>query len=265
MNNRADYRAIFRSENPKNLRNILRGIPHPAKAGKIHSRLDIQAAKIPGTTRRPSMMDKPPEKSTPPATFYRRTGKRLLDIFLSILALIVLFPFFLIMAIAIRLETPGPIFYFQDRLGLGGKIFSAVKFRTMTHAPRVPDHEILPADPAVTRVGAFLRRYKLDELTQLANVLKGEMSVVGPRPALPRQLAEYDETGRKRLLVKPGLSGLAQVNGNIYLTWPERWQFDARYVENCSLGLDLWIIGRTIAVMIVGEEKFLRTPTDKKV
>jgi lipopolysaccharide/colanic/teichoic acid biosynthesis glycosyltransferase len=163
------------------------------------------------------------------------------------------------------LETPGPIFYVQDRLGLRGKIFRAVKFRTMTHAARVPDHEILPSDPEVTRVGAFLRRYKLDELSQLVNVLTGEMSVIGPRPALPRQLAEYDETGRKRLLVKPGLSGLAQVNGNIYLTWPERWQFDARYVENYSLGLDLWIIWRTIAVMTLGEDKFIQSPTDKKV
>jgi undecaprenyl phosphate N,N'-diacetylbacillosamine 1-phosphate transferase len=206
-----------------------------------------------------------PEVALSPTNFYRRIGKRLLDIFLSILALVVLFPFFLIMAIAIRWETPGPIFYVQDRLGLRGKIFRAVKFRTMTHATRVPDHEILPSDPEVTRVGAFLRRYKLDELSQLVNVLTGEMSVIGPRPALPRQLAEYDETGRKRLLVKPGLSGLAQVNGNIYLTWPERWQFDARYVENCSLGLDLWIIWRTIAVMILGEDKFLQSPTDKKV
>jgi undecaprenyl phosphate N,N'-diacetylbacillosamine 1-phosphate transferase len=201
----------------------------------------------------------------PPAGFYRRYGKRLLDIILSILALVVLFPFFLLMAVAIRIETPGPIFYVQDRLGRFGKIFHAIKFRTMTHAERVPDHEVLPADPDVTRVGAFLRRYKLDELIQLVNVLKGEMSVVGPRPALPRQLAEYDENGRKRLLVKPGLSGLAQINGNIYLSWPQRWQYDARYVENCSLSLDLWIIWRTIAVMTLGEEKFLHSPSDTKV
>jgi lipopolysaccharide/colanic/teichoic acid biosynthesis glycosyltransferase len=205
------------------------------------------------------------EVASPPAGFYRHFGKRLLDIILSILATVVLFPFFLIIAIAIRLETPGPIFYVQDRLGLRGKIFHAIKFRTMTHAERIPDHEILSNDPDVTRVGAFLRRYKLDELIQLVNVLKGEMSVVGPRPALPRQLSEYDENGRKRLLVKPGLSGLAQINGNIYLSWPERWQYDARYVDNCSLALDLWIIWRTIAVMTFGEEKFLHSPTGKKV
>jgi len=204
------------------------------------------------------------EVAAPPAGFYRRYGKRLLDIFLSILALIVLLPFFLLIAIAIRLETPGPVFYVQERLGRYGKIFPAIKFRTMTHAERIPDHEVLSNDPDVTRVGAFLRRYKLDELIQLVNVLKGEMSVVGPRPALPRQLAEYDGNGRRRLLVKPGLSGLAQIPGNIYLSWPERWQYDARYVENCSLALDLWIIWRTIAVMILGEEKFLQSPTDKK-
>jgi len=204
------------------------------------------------------------ESAPLPATFYRRFGKRLLDIVLSILALIVLFPFFLIMAIAVRLESPGPILYFQDRLGLRGKIFPAIKFRTMTHAQRTPDHEILPDDPEVTRVGAFLRRYKLDELAQLINVLKGEMSVIGPRPALPRQLEEYDAAGRRRLLVKPGLSGLAQIHGNIYLTWPQRWQWDARYVDACSLGLDLWIIWRTIAVMFVGEDKFLQTPDSKK-
>jgi undecaprenyl phosphate N,N'-diacetylbacillosamine 1-phosphate transferase len=204
------------------------------------------------------------ESSSHPAGFYRHYGKRLLDIVLSILALVVLSPFFMLIAIAIRLETPGPVLYLQDRLGLHGKIFSAIKFRTMTHASRVPDHEILPDDPEVTRVGAFLRRYKLDELIQVVNVLKGDMSVIGPRPALPRQLAEYDEIGRRRLLVKPGLSGLAQVNGNIYLSWPERWQYDARYVETCSLGLDLWIIWRTIAVMILGEEKFLKSPAGKK-
>jgi len=199
-----------------------------------------------------------------PRGFYRRYGKRLLDLLLSILALIVLAPFFLIMALAIRLESRGPILYVQDRLGMHGKIFRAFKFRTMTHAPRTPDHEIHPGDPELTRVGAFLRRYKLDELAQVFNVLAGQMSWVGPRPALPRQLAEYNANGRKRLLAKPGMSGLAQVHGNIYLSWPERWVYDARYVDECSLRLDLWIIWRTIAVMIVGEEKFHRAPKDQK-
>jgi undecaprenyl phosphate N,N'-diacetylbacillosamine 1-phosphate transferase len=199
-----------------------------------------------------------------PRMLYRRYGKRLLDLFLSILALVVLTPFFLLIALAIRLESPGPIFYIQDRLGMHGKIFRAYKFRTMTHIPRTPDREIHPGDPELTRVGAWLRRFKIDELVQVINVLRGEMSWVGPRPALPRQLGEYDETGRQRLLVKPGMSGLAQVHGNIYLSWPERWKYDARYVEECSLRLDLWIIWRTIAVMFIGEEKFLKQPEGKK-
>jgi undecaprenyl phosphate N,N'-diacetylbacillosamine 1-phosphate transferase len=196
--------------------------------------------------------------------FYRRCGKRWLDVVLSILAIIVLLPFFLIIAVLIRLDSPGPVLFFQERLGFNGKIFRIPKFRTMTDQTRTPDREIHPCDPELTRVGAFLRRYKIDELVQIFNVLLGQMSVVGPRPALPRQLAEYDENGRKRLMVKPGLSGLAQVHGNIYLSWPERWKWDARYVDECSLGLDLWIIGRTIAVQIRGEEKFLEIPENRK-
>jgi undecaprenyl phosphate N,N'-diacetylbacillosamine 1-phosphate transferase len=200
-----------------------------------------------------------------PRGFYRRIGKRLLDILLATLSIVVFLPFFLFVAAAIRLESPGPILYMQERLGWKGKVFKAYKFRTMTDVPRVPDHEVMPDDPALTRVGAFLRRFKIDELAQLVNVLRGEMSVIGPRPALPRQLAEYDDNGRKRLLVRPGLSGLAQIHGNIYLTWPERWVYDARYVDECSLGLDLWIIWRTIAVAIRGEEKYLVRPDGNKV
>jgi undecaprenyl phosphate N,N'-diacetylbacillosamine 1-phosphate transferase len=204
------------------------------------------------------------EEPLPPRGFYRRFGKRLMDVFLSILSIAAFLPLFLIMAVIIRLDSPGPVFYVQDRLGYRGKIFKALKFRTMTNVPRTADHEVLPDDPELTRPGAFIRRFKLDELAQLYNVLRGEMSVIGPRPALPRQLAEYDAVGRKRLHVRPGLSGLAQIHGNIYLSWPERWVYDARYVAECSLGLDLWIIWRTIAVAIRGEEKFLVHPAGKK-
>jgi undecaprenyl phosphate N,N'-diacetylbacillosamine 1-phosphate transferase len=205
------------------------------------------------------------DRTPSPRGFYRRIGKRLLDIFLSTLSIVVFLPFFLVVAAAILLESRGPVLYVQERLGWKGKVFQAYKFRTMTDVPRVPDHEVMPDDPALTRVGAFLRRFKIDELAQLVNVLRGEMSVIGPRPALPRQLTEYDDNGRKRLLVRPGLSGLAQIHGNIYLTWPERWVYDARYVDECSLGLDLWIIWRTIAVAIRGEEQFLVRPDGKKV
>lgn len=202
--------------------------------------------------------------SQPPSGFYTRRGKRALDILLTILALVVLSPFLLLFAVLIRLDSPGPILFRQERLGLGGKTFFAWKFRTMTDQPRVPDREILPADPEVTRVGKFLRRFKIDEWPQITNILAGDMSIVGPRPALPRQVAEFDAAGRRRLLVRPGLTGLAQVMGNIYLSWPERWQYDARYVDTLSLRADMAIILRTISVMIVGEKPFLERPTGKR-
>jgi lipopolysaccharide/colanic/teichoic acid biosynthesis glycosyltransferase len=202
-----------------------------------------------------------------PSGIYARFGKRALDLFCMILALVVFSPIWLIVILLIRLDSPGPIFFFQERLGRYGKIFQAAKFRTMsaTSRPRVPDREILPTDPELTRVGSWLRRFKVDEWPQVWNILKGEMSIIGPRPALPRQMAEFDDAGRKRLLVRPGLSGLAQVYGNIYLTWTERWQYDARYVGTMSFGLDVWIILRSASVMIRGEEKFLvKPPATKK-
>lgn len=200
-----------------------------------------------------------------PTGWYARFGKRALDLFCAILALIVFSPLWLLAILLIRLDSPGPIFYFQERIGRYGKVFHVVKFRTMTDKARVPDREILPADAELTRVGNWLRRFKVDEWPQIWNILKGDMSIIGPRPALPRQLAEFDDAGRKRLLVRPGLSGLAQVYGNIYLSWPERWQYDARYVETLSLGLDVWIILRSASVMIRGEEKFLvKPPATKK-
>jgi undecaprenyl phosphate N,N'-diacetylbacillosamine 1-phosphate transferase len=208
-------------------------------------------------------------KNDPPDTpsgYYARYGKRALDLFCAILALIVFSPVWLVVILLIRLDSPGPIFYFQERLGRHGRIFRVAKFRTMTATgrPRVPDREILPADSELTRVGRWLRRFKIDEWPQIWNILRGEMSIVGPRPALPRQLAEFDDAGRKRLLVRPGLSGLAQVYGNIYLTWPERWQYDARYVDALSFRTDVWIILRSASVMIRGEEKFLVKPPAEK-
>jgi lipopolysaccharide/colanic/teichoic acid biosynthesis glycosyltransferase len=126
----------------------------------------------------------------------------------------------------------------------------------MIHRPRISDREIIGRDPEVTRVGYWLRRFKIDELPQLVNVLKGNMSLVGPRPALPDQLVVYDNVAMKRLIVRPGLTGLAQVNGNIHLSWPERWCYDAEYVEYLSFKLDIGIIYRTIAVVVFGENRF---------
>lgn len=189
---------------------------------------------------------------------YRTIGKRILDLIVSILALIALTPAFIFVALLVLLTSRGPVFFSQERVGLNGKIFKLYKFRTMVHRLRIPDHEIIGHDPEVTSVGYWLRRFKLDELPQILNVIKGDMSIVGPRPALPVQLAEYNDLAYRRLEVRPGLTGLAQINGNIYLSWSDRWQYDAFYVSNLSFWLDMEIIARTIAVVVLGEQRFYK-------
>jgi lipopolysaccharide/colanic/teichoic acid biosynthesis glycosyltransferase len=193
--------------------------------------------------------------------FYIRLGKRILDLLIATLLSIFLSPFLLVVAILVRLDSPGPVFFDQRRAGKDGRIFTAYKFRTMTHQARLPNREILLDDPEVTRIGYWLRRLKIDELPQLHNVVRGDMSLVGPRPALANQLLEYNGETQKRLLVRPGLTGLAQVNGNIYLSWPDRWKYDVWYVENISFFLDLKIMLRTVAVLLAGEDRLLRSPS----
>ena len=161
---------------------------------------------------------------------YCHYGKRFLDIVLSITALVLLSPLLALVGIFLRFDSVGPILFIQDRVGKQGVIFRAYKFRTMTHRFRVSDREIIGRDVEVTRMGYWLRRFKINEVPQLFNILKGDMSIVGPRPSLPEQQAEYNDVARKRLMVRPGLTGLAQVQGNIHLSWPERWQYDAWYV-----------------------------------
>mgnify|MGYP002640252367 CR=1 FL=1 len=196
--------------------------------------------------------------------FYRFYGKRIFDLLIAIPTLILFLPLYLIVAILIRFDSRGPIFFIQERLGRDGSIFDAFKFRTMTDRPReaVPGGEVFGRDREVTKLGYYLRRFKIDELPQLWNILRGEMSVVGPRPALPRQLEEYDELAMQRLQLRPGLTGLAQINGNIHLSWPERWRFDVDYVENLSFKHDLQIIFFTVAVIIFGEDYFLARKTE---
>jgi len=189
---------------------------------------------------------------------YRKIGKRLLDLVISVLALGIFAPILGFVVVLIRLTSSGPVFFVQNRLGLHGKVFQVYKFRTMVDRPRTPDHEIIGRDPELTCIGYWLRRFKLDELPQLFNVIKGDMSIVGPRPALPGQLTEYDDLARRRLKVRPGLTGLAQINGNILLSWSERWQYDATYVDNLSFWLDMKIILRTIAVVLLGESRFYK-------
>jgi len=191
-------------------------------------------------------------------TFYARFGKRLFDLAAGSLALAVTWPLLLLIAIAIRATSRGPAFFRQGRLGRDASEFEAWKFRTMTDKPRVPDTLYYTGDPnEVTAIGRVLRRTKLDELPQIFNVLKGDMSLVGPRPQLPVQLKDFDENAKLRLLVRPGLTGMAQTHGGVVLNWTERWAYDAEYVRRLSFALDLRLIMRTFGVLLHGEEKYV--------
>lgn len=182
--------------------------------------------------------------------------KRIFDITLALIGALFLFPVFLLTTILIFIEDGRPIFYRQKRLGLNGRTFWILKFRSMVNKSRSLSIQTLNSDPEITKVGRSIRRIKIDELPQLINVILGDMSLVGPRPCLPSLQASFNVNGKKRLEVKPGITGLAQINGNIHLTWEDRWKFDALYVKNQSLLLDLKIIIKTFLVIIFGEEKF---------
>jgi lipopolysaccharide/colanic/teichoic acid biosynthesis glycosyltransferase len=180
--------------------------------------------------------------------------RRLLDIVLSAAALLLSAPLLLAAVIAIKLESRGPAFYRQRRSGLHGEPFDMLKLRTMVDgAEHIGAGLAVNAnDSRITRVGALLRRTSLDELPNLLNVLRGEMSLVGPRPTLPAQVAQYTPRQRERLSVKPGITGWAQVNGRASLPWSERIELDLHYVEHRSLLLDLRILARTPALVLRG-------------
>jgi len=185
--------------------------------------------------------------------------KRLMDIIISLLTLIIFFPFGVIIAILIKVTSPGPIFFLQDRPGQFKKLFKIYKFRTMKPGSEkmIKGKEVMLDDERITPIGRFLRRTKIDELPQVLNVLKGEMSLVGPRPERISSLEDYDDEISKRLNMRPGMTGLAQVSGNIYLDLKDRYKLDVYYVENFNLWLDIKIILRTIGVIIFGEEKYV--------
>ena len=191
---------------------------------------------------------------------YRSYGKRLFDLMIILPVFVAISPVLLIAAALIKLDSRGPVFFNQERLGRYGQTFLTYKFRTMTHREREATSEILPGHSEVTRVGHWLRRFKIDEMPQLLNIVNGDMSLVGPRPALPDHINEYNEAGLRRLLERPGLTGLSQVNGNIYLSWPDRWFYDAQYVNRISFARDVAIIVKTVAVVLLGEERFLNKP-----
>ena len=180
--------------------------------------------------------------------------RRVFDILVSAAALVLTAPLMLAAVIAVKLESRGPALYRQRRSGLHGEPFDMLKLRTMVDGA---EHigaglAVNVNDSRITRVGALLRRTSLDELPNLINVLRGEMSLVGPRPTLPAQVAQYTPRQRLRLAVKPGITGWAQINGRASLPWSERIELDLHYVEHRSLLLDLQILARTPALVLGG-------------
>ena len=186
---------------------------------------------------------------------YPRILKRKIDILVSAFLLLILLPLFILIGAIVYFEGFHKPFFFQTRIGKHGKPFTIYKFRSMLPQKK---YGLTTVNNTITVIGGFLRRYKLDELPQLLNILKGEMSFVGPRPGLPSMSAKLDYNGKIRLKVRPGLTGWADVNGGIYLPWPERWVYDRFYVENLSFRLDLKIFLRTFNVVLFGENFYLK-------
>lgn len=176
--------------------------------------------------------------------------KRGFDVLVAAAGLLLCSPILTAFAIAIKLEDGGPILYVHPRVGRGGKLFPFFKFRTMSVGADKAGYEIDVGDQRITRIGNFLRRWSLDELPQLLNVLRGEMSLIGPRPTLAYQVEQYDARQKRRLDVRPGLTGLAQVRGRNSLTWPQRIDIDLEYIETYSLLLDLKILSRTFGAVV---------------
>ncbi len=188
--------------------------------------------------------------------------KRLFDILISLIVLIPFFPVWLAVALLIKATSPGPVFFLQDRPGQDRKIFKVYKFRSMRLGSEkmVKGVEVMGDDARVTAVGRFIRRTKIDEIPQCLNVLRGEMSLIGPRPERIASLADYDEEISKRLDMRPGMTGLAQISGNIYIPLAERYRLDVYYVEHFSLWLDIRILLRTVGVVLLGEERYKDRP-----
>jgi lipopolysaccharide/colanic/teichoic acid biosynthesis glycosyltransferase len=180
--------------------------------------------------------------------------KRLIDLVLGVTGTVVSAPVVALLALAIRLESPGHPIYRQTRVGKDGRVFSIFKLRTMVRGAEFTGAglAIQEGDDRITRIGNLLRRYSLDELPNLWNVVRGEMSIVGPRPTIEVQVEQYTERQRGRLAVKPGITGWAQVNGRASLPWSERIELDLWYVEHWSLALDLKILVRTAELVMSG-------------
>ena len=191
--------------------------------------------------------------------------KEIFDKVVALIALIILLPLFLVAAVFIKIDSNGPVFFMQERAGKNEKIFKTFKFRTMVVGAdeKTKGVYIDKVNPYVTKIGKFLRRSGIDELPQVINVLKGDMSFVGPRPTLEYQIKKYNDFQKKRLLIKPGITGWALVNGRNLLTWPERIKLDVWYVGHWSFWLDMKILFKTVWVVARGEGLYAGRETDE--
>ena len=185
-------------------------------------------------------------------SFYNRFLKRFFDIVLSFFALVLLSPLLAVLAVLVRIKLGSPVLFTQERPGKNGKIFRLYKFRTMTDE-RDENGELLPDDVRLTRFGQMLRSTSLDELPEFFNILRGDMSFIGPRPLLVSYLPLYNEKQRHRHDVRPGLTGLAQCSGRNLLSWEDRFDLDVEYVQNLSFGMDISIIFRTVRGILTKE------------
>jgi lipopolysaccharide/colanic/teichoic acid biosynthesis glycosyltransferase len=183
---------------------------------------------------------------------YSTLVKRVLDLVIASFGIIVLFPIFLIVTTVLFINNNGSSFFFQRRPGKKGKIFKLIKFKTMNNK-RDSENNLLPDSERLTPIGNFIRKTSLDEIPQLINVLKGEMSLIGPRPLLIQYLPLYNDNQKRRHEVKPGITGWAQVNGRNAISWKEKFELDVWYVDNISFALDFKIILLTIKKVFKSE------------
>lgn len=184
---------------------------------------------------------------------YKHFFKRLFDFVISLLALVCISPILLIIIIVLHFANKGAgVFFYQERPGKNGKIFKVIKFKSMTDE-KDENGNLLPNDQRVTKIGRFIRKFSIDELPQLINVLKGDMALIGPRPLLLRYLELYTPEQARRHEVRPGLTGWAQVHGRNNISWTEKFKLDVWYVDHCSLWVDIKIIFMTIKSVVAGK------------
>jgi len=264
----ADSVAITDESAPGELHELAEAVEHPGVEGVEGVEVLVAPAITdvagPRTVVRPAAGVPLLHVAEPAFAGPQRIVKEAMDRCGAALGLVLLAPVFAAIAVAIKLETPGPIFFRQGRIGLGGRRFEIVKFRTMVDGAESMQVDLnhqndadgllfkIRIDPRVTRVGRFLRRWSIDELPQLWNVLRGEMSLVGPRPPLPAEVEQYEHHVNRRLLVKPGMTGLWQVSGRSDLGWTEAVRLDLYYVDHWSPTMDMAIICRTFSAVAKG-------------